>query len=833
MHGFPRRSKGAPTGYTPRAMALRWNDAEHTVHLGLRDALDLCRRDLGPGAGRAGRGLAMSGGARLLAGRRLHAEVQAGWEGEEDPVAEVPLQWTTIVRGWACTVSGRVDGLGEEDGRLVIEELKSTALDAEGLDVTTGFPAWEDQLALYVYMATQTHRREACGRLRVVSLVDGSERLVHVAAADAWGEKLRRYLDALVYERERWLAWQTRRREAPVRFAWETAREGQEEMRAAVNDAVEGGQHLLLVAPTGIGKTAAVLHGVLAATARSGCGVYWATARTTQQVMVERTAREMITRGTPLRVVTLRAREKACSRTVGPGGRVVVDCRAEACPASAGYRDRAPTALEHLPFPGLADAEAVRAEAGRMMVCPYELAVDAGRTADLVIGDYNPCFDPAMPLKRLFGERPWVLVVDEAHQLPERAMGYGSPSLPLALAEAAVASTRRPGFDALYPLAVEIRDEIAETGLRAEEVIPVESGEAGGATGELLVEVSRARWRDLRERVDEVAIDHARLRSRAGPPLLDDADLDSVDFGAAPDELSEDPWHTLSQAVFRFVDTLERAGEETVALWSPPGIPGAEPGLRLYCRDPSGILGPRFAEAAASVSMSATLYPTWFQRDRCGLDPARVRELRIPSPFPPEHRRVQVVGGVSTTWKDRDKERGRLTTLLDTLVAEVPGNVVIYFASYAQLRDLCANATLGGRERLTQSADATDAERATLLAELEAEGPPRVLLAVLGGAFAEGIDIPNRALQAAIIVGPALPPPSVERALLQQWYEERYDEGFTLAYVHPGMTRVVQAAGRVVRGPEDRGRVVLVCRRFLRHEYQAWLPPDWNVERRR
>ena len=157
----------------------------------------------------------------------------------------------------------------------------------------------------------------------------------------------------------------------------------------------------------------------------------------------------------------------------------------------------------------------------------------------------------------------------------------------------------------------------------------------------------------------------------------------------------------------------------------------------------------------------------------------------------------------------------------------------MFFASYEALQAIAARLTVAHHDLLTQAQDASDEARAAVLAALRegSAGRPKLLLAVLGGVYAEGVDLPNDALSAVIVVGPALPPPSLERALLQDWYEQRFDAGFELAWIHPGMTRVVQAAGRVVRGPTDRGLVVLLCRRFLRHEFAKFLPDDWAVEK--
>lgn len=763
-------------------MALRWNDEARTLAVGVQDLVDAAARSLD-------RELAMSTRARLWWGQRAHARARAAWAEAE---AEVSLAWTGEVRGWACTVRGRVDGMAVEDGRTVIEEVKSTALDADRLDAVDDFPEWREQLLVYLWLAAEARHPDPVGRLRVVSLVDGAQRVLAVPPDPGRGARVRARLDRWVYEREEALAWQARRRAAPVRFPHAEPRPGQDELIAGVEEGLRAGGQVLLTAPTGLGKTAAVLTAALRVGAERGWGVFWATARSPQQYLVETTARAMADRGTPIRAVTLRPRDEVCLNRV-------VDCRPAACGYADGYEERrVPGSLDPLVALGQPSPLEVRALGEAARLCPYALALDWGSRCDLVVGDYNYVFDPAIHVRRLLGERPTLVVVDEAHQLADRAVGYGSPSLPRALADAVIERCRAPAWAALVELAREVRDRVEEAGLRATRALE----------GAAVVELVKGEWADLRERVDEVALDHARLR--VSDPVAEAGEAD--------------PWTELGRAVIRFADALDRAGDETVALWTPEG-------LRLCCLDPAPLLRARLDDAPAAVLMSATLRPEWYWRDRLGLDPDRTRSLRAHSPFPPEHRLVVAVPGVSTAYRHRERDRERIAEVLGRTIAAVPGNVAVYFGSYEELRAYALRVDPGERALLLQAPDATEAERRALHAAMVEPGPPRVLFAVLGGVWAEGVDLPGGALTAVVLVGPALPPPSVERVLRQEWYGVRYEDPFDLAFVLPGMTRAVQAAGRVVRRAEDRGVVVLLCQRFLRRQFAAYLPEEWAVRK--
>ncbi|MDP2309320.1 MAG: helicase C-terminal domain-containing protein [Pseudomonadota bacterium] len=804
-------------------MTLRWNDEARCLDLGVRDLLDE-----GDRRGRAP--MALSDRARMRAGADLHRDLQATRRAESEGVSsEVTLRHSVVVRGWTCTVHGRADVVAEEGGRTVVEEIKSSLLDGDALAMAHTFPVWERQLAFYVSFAAAARRPDPVGRLRVVSLLDGAERIIQVPLDPALESWIVARLNELVLGREERLAWWARRRQLPVRFAHDEARTGQDAVVSAVEEGVRQGRHVLLVAPTGVGKTAAVLAGTLRAAAASGQRVWWATARTTQQAMVERTAAAMAARGTPVRSVTLRARERACRRGGEP-------CDPGACPLKEPAPDRLDAALQALAALGQPDADALARVAAEHRLCPYALALSWLERCDLVICDYNYAFDPDVRLRLALADVPHVLVVEEAHQLPDRACEWGSPSIDSKLVSdvfAALPDDR--SWAPFRALAHQVAEGIADAALLATGV---------GDKEAVLVEANTRRWVALRDAVDDLGLAHAALsqgypRPAPLPPLLLLAE--PPPFPSAPTP-PMDPWVVLARAVMRFAGALERAGEETVALWSPgpavlPGtrleVPGGR--LALSCRDPSRVLGPRFTEAHATVSVSATLAPGWFYRDRCGMDAGRALEVEAPSPFPPERRRVLVVGGVSTEYKHRLRDRDKVADIVGRTLAAVPGNAAVFVSSFEQLRDLVAAVSLPGRELLVQTPAMDEGERARLLDRMRDPTAPRarVLVGVLGGLFAEGVDLPGEALRAVLVVGPALPPPTLERRLLQAWYEERFDQGFTLAYVQPGMTRVVQAGGRVVRGPGDRGVVVLICQRFLRNAYAEWLPAPWDPRRTR
>lgn len=777
-------------------MPLRHDDANRVISCAVRDLVEY-----GLASPHLGVDLARSARARTRQGQHLHAAWQEQRAGEDNEFsAEQTLRHELRVDGWTLRISGRVDGITSEGGTTVVEELKSVALDRAGL-WRTSLQDWGEfraQLAIYLWILHEAGHLEPIGRLVLVSVLDGSRHVLGVKAQpELTLQAVLRTARRWVADRQDRIAWMEARQGWSVRWPFDHERPGQAQILSQVHSSLSGGRPLLIQAPTGLGKTAPVLIGALRRALATGRQVLWATARTTQQAVALQTARALIEAGTPLRVVVITSKERACLNGA-------VDCRAEVCRFAEDYFEKIATrkAVSKLLDATPVDAPAARRVAEEVVACPYHLATDAARRADVVIADYNYVFDPDIAGSTLFGDEPaqWIVVCDEAHQLVERGRSYGSPSLRLSEIDAAVAALRRagPAFEGVADLAEEIgRAVISE--IRGGGLIP-------GAPGEAQVEPDRDRWSSVAGRVDAVAADYALLRLQH------------------PDHLEGgDPWTPLGRAALRFSGVLSAAGPETVGL-----VDGGS--LRLLCLDPSAILGSRIAGLGGFVGCSATLRPWSFYRDLIGLPADRLDQLDVPSPFPADRRAVVVAPRVSTRFSEREQHAPRTAALVEQIVSAIPGNVAVYAPSFAVLDDLLDRLDLGGRGLLRQQPAMSDLERQALLDQLTSGGEPVVLGAVLGGIFAEGIDLPGEALRGVIVIGPGLPPVGLERDLLRACFEERYGEGFSYASLIPGMTRVIQAAGRVVRGPEDSGCVVLVGKRFRWRQFACLLPSDWLVE---
>lgn len=780
-------------------VGIRYDDNNKTMTLSVGDILES-----GMPRGHLILDLALSRLGRLKAGREVHAAYQDA-RAEEDSAfrAEVRLKHQLVVYDWTVQINGRLDGLTEEAGRPVVEEVKSTALAADRLLQTdiADWPSYVEQLELYLWMLEQARHDRPLGRLVLVSLLDGSRHVIGVqtdiASIDAF---VRLRLGEFILARERRQAWLAKRQGLDVLLPFESWRPGQQELADAVEEGLKRERPIILEAPTGLGKTAAALVGALRQAFRNNQQVYWATSRTTQQRVVEETIRRMQSLGMPLRFTTLASKERSCLNEV-------VDCRPEACSFAANYYDklRSESLVETLVDQGGGDTAQLAAMGEKHEVCPYQLGRDVSQHVDVVIGDYNYAFDPTITSRRCPPDKEskqWVVVVDEAHGLVDRARGYGSPSIAAEWCQQALALFRdQPSYSQFAYLAREIEYAVAEA---------AENTVAPPRYSRAVTEVSESVWRDLAERLDEVAVDYARLKSTM--PL--------VSVG------EDDPWLRVARGVLRFAEVLKTAGEETVALVK---VARDDEELALLCLDPSPVLGPRIRRFGGFVAMSATLSPVEYYRDLLGMQSLDLSTISAPNFFPPKNRRVLVAPGVSTSFADRAQQADATTRLLQDCVEAMEGNVAVYFPSFAMLEDIRTRWRLEGT-LLAQGARMSDVERSRLLDELGGSSRKIVLFAVLGGIFAEGVDLPSGSLAGVLIVGPSLPPVGLERDLIRSYCEERFGQGFRYASLIPGMTRVVQAAGRLIRRPTDRGVVVLIGRRFRRRDYASLLPASWNIE---
>lgn len=585
-------------------------------------------------------------------------------------------------------------------------------------------------------------------------------------------------------------------------FPYRERRLGQEELMHDVYHTVTHRSRLFASAPTGIGKTVSTLYPAVRAMGAGHCDkVFYLTAKATAARMAGETA-ALLGKGGALRAVMLASKERICPRHGRP-------CR-EGAPCenskAGGRLERATAELWALDAP-LITPDEIGAAAARHGVCPHELSLSYSQLADVVICDYNYLFDPAVRLARYFvrGGR-WCFLIDEAHNLPERIRDTYTVSL----SEGAIAALTIP----------------------TEGALPDFFAEAEGARRELLSYFA-ARLAPLADERDTDAGLPRGVR-RTLPEGL----LPSLFDLAAPLERIVREGRGIAQEIRapirRFyyelktiLDILELY-DEGFRLEVSRNENG-EITFRTLCLDTAGIARRCLADGESAVLFSATLSPMEYYRTLLGGDAASPT-LELPSPFERDNLAVCVMDKLSTRYADRDATLAEVAAAVLATARARRGNYMVFCPSFAYAERL-ADALRGAKDLrlLCQGRHMSAADRTAFLAELERpELPPVLAVCVLGGIFSEGVDLAGDRLIGAVIVGVGLGTPEPLREQIADYFQEKNESGREYAYLYPGMNRILQAAGRVIRAEGDVGAVVLIDDRYATPFYRSLLPPHWR-----
>lgn len=754
------------------------------------------------------RGFGGRGGLRARwLGRALHARYQDEAR-RADPsfAAEVPVRMRLLHRRRVVEIFGRADGVRRgADGVLRVEELKSGT--HQGL-APRRLAAHHLQAALYAWMLAAT-RREAV----VAELVwlDGHARAVlrePTRFGDAAREEaLQAALAAISAEAEAQAARRARARATAgaVRFPHPTPRPGQVRLSRSVARALEQGEHLLVEAETGSGKTAAALTPALRHAMASGRRLFFLTASALQQHLAMETLRRLAPSEEIALAVRIRARERMCATQH-------LRCHETTCPYASDYARRLAPLLATFPSPSdppVLEPERIRARGESLQLCPFELSLDLARRATVTVCDVNYAIDPGVALHELRNARTLrdaILVVDEVHALPDRARAGLGAELDGQRAAAAVEAAALGGS----PLHRRQR-ELLEALLQLLDQLAREAEPSGGDPREWLVE-----HEPPVEALEELGA------------AFDEATQETLDAcGEAPAPSSPNPFLETAFSLHRLRRTF---AEDLPGFASLVGRRAGMPRLERFCRDPAPSLRPLLTGCHAFVGLSGTLPAPEVLADVLGLDPERRALLRLPGPFGEHQRRLVIDPHLDTRWRTRSRDARPIAAALSALARAVPAGCLAVLPSHAAVAQM--RALLYGSELpvICQGPEDDESRRRRLVEEVCAGGPC-LLLAVAGGALAEGVDYPSGGLAAVAVVGPCPPAPNPRQALLEELYEERFGRGFDLAYALPGMVRVMQSAGRLVRSEADRGVIALLGRRFLRAPYRDLIPESWLAGR--
>ena len=573
---------------------------------------------------------------------------------------------------------------------------------------------------------------------------------------------------------------------ATLRFPHADFRPGQRELAENVYRANASGRCLLAQAPTGIGKTVGSLFPVLKAMPQEKLDkVFFLAAKTPgRRLAIDAAASLGAGTGLPLRVLELTARDKACEHPDKT-------CQGDACPLAKGFYDRLPAARLAAAQVPILDRAVLRDVALQHDVCPYYLGSEMARWADMTVGDYNYYFDGGAMLYALALNNGWraSVLVDEAHNMVSRARSMYSAELDRADLRAARANAPEPVKKALE------RVGRAWTGVDKDAPAPYQVLDA--VPDKLL---------DALQNATSTVNDF--LAEFPGPL---DPELQRFHFDA-----------------LGFLRQAESFGEHSLCDLARAGVRDSVISIRNVV--PAPFLAPRFALAHSATLFSATLSPWHYFLDLLGM-PENTAWADVASPFSASQLEVHIATGISTRYQQRAASLGPIADLIARQYGERPGNYLAFFSSFDYLEQVFERLLEAHPEvpAWRQERRMSEPERAAFLERftLESRG---VGFAVLGGSFGEGIDLPGERLIGAFVATLGLPQVNPVNEQLRERMHAMFGAGYDYTYLYPGMQKVVQAAGRVIRTEQDRGVVWLIDDRFARPEVRALLPAWWSVD---
>ncbi|MFQ3545280.1 ATP-dependent DNA helicase [Halobacillus rhizosphaerae] len=723
----------------------------------------------------------------LTEGTAIHQAVQKEYkEGEEK---EVSLEYVYSTEEISLKIHGRCDGILSSAEGVVIDEIKSTARDLEEI-TEESYPVYWAQAKGYAFIYLMNHEEESIGvQLTYVQKQSREKKRFYHKFSK---ENLQEFMEHAVKEYTSYARILLHIREQKsnsipdLSFPFPDYRKGQRKLAGSVYRTIEEKRNLYAQAPTGIGKTISTLFPAIKAMVdREQDRIFYLTAKTVTRATAEEALKRMENHGLILRSVTLTAKDKICfqEETI---------CQPDYCPFADGYYDRINGAIVDVLLNETQLTRPVIEEyAKKHRVCPFEFSLDLTDVVDVIIGDYNYIFDPRVSLKRLLPEQKknTVLLIDESHNLVERAREMFSASL------------SQQAYKQVEQEWVALNETLAQ---------------AAKAIRKDLDALSERNARELEFAVESIPGELEENLER----FIDKADQELKN--ETEEERSEQLLDTYFAAQ-NFIKILQLADEHYINICTNSHEDFT---VKLYCLDPSHVLHQTTKAFRSSVFFSATLSPFAYYKDMLG-GKKEDYILRLPSPYESEQIDV-VVAPISTRFKNRERTADKLVELLRTQVEENPGNHLFFFPSYHYMNMIYERfSQSSSMETAAQEQGMDEWRREDFLAQF-VEGGQLAGFAVLGGVFSEGVDLRGDRLNGVAVVGIGLAPRSFEKELIKNYFSNIGKNGYDYAYVYPGMNKVLQAGGRLIRSEEDQGTIQLIDDRFLTPKYLNLFPDDWG-----
>lgn len=723
-------------------------------------------------------------------GSKIHRKIQrqmgSGYR------AEVSLKTVIPYNGFDLQVEGRADGIMEENGRVIIDEIKGTLKDLEHIKEPVGVHLAQAKCYAYIF-ASQNDLEDISVQMTYCQMETEEIRRFR---EDFRMNELEEWFINVAGKYEKWARFQVEWREIRnqsakgVEFPF-PYRDGQKKLVTSVYRSFLRKKKLFIQAPTGVGKTiASVFPAVKAVGEGLAEKIFYLTAKTITRTVAEQAFVKLREQELKMKVITLTAKDKICfcEETL---------CNPDHCPYAKGHYDRVNDAVfELLTSQDELSRNSLEEQAKKHEVCPFEMSLDVSSWADVVICDYNYAFDPNAHLKRFFSEGcpgEYLFLVDEAHNLVDRGREMYSASL--------------------------YKEEFLEVKSLVKGEDPKLARRLDECNKQLLALKKECENYQVLNSVSHFSLKLLNLMAEFERYLEE-----------AQNETVRDAVLNLYFEVRHFLNMFDKLDENYI-IYSELEQ-GGRFKIKLFCVNPSVNLKEYLDFGISTIFFSATLLPVNYYKEllSCEKDDYAIY---VDSPFAAENRVILIGNDVSTRYTRRSKEMYQtFAEYIHTMAQAKKGNYLVFFPSYRLMEDVYeiyrADFEDENTECVMQAPNMREEDREEFLQRFEEAGGKSLLgFCVMGGIFSEGIDLTEDRLIGAAIIGTGLPQVCNEREMLKDYFTERGMRGFDYAYLYPGMNKVLQAAGRVIRTDDDKGVIMLLDERFLLRDYQVTFPKEW------
>lgn len=728
----------------------------------------------------------------MLKGSRLHRKLQKQMGG--DYRAEVALRMNCSYEDLDIRLEGRADGIFTEDEVVWIDEIKGIYGNVEQMEEPVKVHKAQAMCYGYIYGV-----QEGLSKIGIQMTYANLETEVVKRFREVISiEELKEWYQKLLDEYHKWLSYQKKWKEErnhslqSLEFPF-SYREGQRKMVSSVYHTIGASRQIFIQAPTGVGKTMSTIFPAVRAVGEGkGETIFYLTAKTITRTVAQEAFEVLREKGMKYKVVTITAKEKLCFMDE-------TKCDPVHCPYARGHFDRINDAVYELwTTKSRYDRETIREQAEKWQVCPFEMCLDLSLWVDAVICDYNYVFDPTVHLKRFFGDGvggggDYIFLIDEAHNLAERGREMYSASICRedAVRVRKVMKERAPRlYRSLGKLDKQLKELQVDCGNYL--VLP--------GTGSITMTILKVQ-----------------------------GEFDAF-LEAHKDVELEDEVRKFYFDIRNFLNIAELIDENYV-VYAENGEDGLFR-LKLFCVNPAVNLGEYLKKGRSAVFFSATLLPMSYYRKLLS-NRQDDYGIYVESPFSQKNRCILNAGDVSSLYSRRGyEEYHKIAEYIARTVWQRQGNYMVFFPSYKMLEEVYAvyeeEFSVNWVKCICQNSSMKEQEREEFLREFEQNQESLVAFCIMGGIFSEGIDLLGEKLIGAILVGTGLPQLGNEREILRSFYTENGENGFDYAYRYPGMNKVLQAAGRVIRTKEDHGVILLLDERFRQREYSNLIPVEWN-----